>query len=247
MLLADTRIERQRDGIMHQDRVTESIGRIGGGMPRWRTALIRGLIAGALVAVLAAPAWALPQIYEYRIEHPTYGAIGTYTNTVETTGGNTEVVSTMHVLIKVLGMVVYREDAQRTELWQNDRFTSFRGITITNGDRVEIHGEALDGTFVITSPGGTSVAPANVHPSNPWSVKIFNTNVMMSTKSGELFNVRLVAEVEKAVTLDGVVERLHQYEVDGDQTQLVWLNDRGDTIAFRVLDRGTPIDFVLVR
>jgi hypothetical protein len=34
-------------------------------------------------------------------------------------------VSTMHVLTKVFDMVVFREDAQRTELWQNDRFTSF--------------------------------------------------------------------------------------------------------------------------
>jgi hypothetical protein len=44
--------------------------------------------------------------------------------------------------------------------------------------------------------------------------------------------------------IDGVAERLYQYEVDGVQTQLVWLNDRGDTIAFRVVESGTPIDFV---
>jgi hypothetical protein len=224
----------------------DRVNRIGGGMPRWIKPLAQVLGAGSLVLLLAVPARAAPLVYEYRIEHPTYGAIGTYTNTVETIGRNTEVVSTLHVLIKVFGMVVYREDAQRTELWQNDRFTSFQGVTITNGDRVEIHGEALNGTFVITSPAGTSIAPANVHPSNPWSVKIFNTNVMMSTKSGELFTVRLVAEIEKSIMLDGVAERLHQYEVDGDQTQLVWLNDRGDTVAFRVLDDGTPIDFVLM-
>ncbi len=203
-------------------------------------------MAAALVAVIATPARAAPQVYEYRIEHPTYGAIGTYTNTVKNTGANTEVVTSMHVLIKVFGIVVYREDAQRTELWQNGRFTSFTGVTITNGDRVDIHGEALNGTFVITSPAGTSVAPANVHPSNPWSVKMFDTSTMMSTKSGELSNVRLVAAVDKSIMLDGVVERLHQYEVDGVQTQLVWLNDRGDTVAFRVIESGTPIDFVLI-
>jgi hypothetical protein len=27
----------------------------------------------------------------------------------------------------------------------------------------------------------------------------------------------------------------------------VWLNDSGVTIAFRILESGTPVDFVLVR
>jgi hypothetical protein len=216
-------------------------------MPRLITTPGHFALIGAIAALFTFPACAAQQVYEYRIEHPTYGAIGTYTNTVEQTGDRTEVVSSLHVLVKVFGLVVFREDAERTELWQNDMFTSFQGVTTTNGNRIEIHGEARDGGFVITSPAGISVAPANVHPSNPWSLKIFNTDVMMSTKSGKLFDVRLVGSVEKSVTFDGIIEKLHQYDVDGEQRQIVWLNDSGVTIAFRILESGAPVDFVLMR
>jgi hypothetical protein len=216
-------------------------------VPRLITTIRHTVLIGAIAALFTSPAWAAQQVYQYRIEHPTYGAIGTYTNTVEQAGDSTEVVSSLHVAVKVLGIVVFREDAQRTELWQSDRMTSFEGITTTNGKRIQIHGEARDDSFVITSPSGISIAPANVHPSNPWSLKIFDTNVMMSTKSGKLFDVRLVGNVEKSVTFDGIVEKLHQYDVDGEQRQIVWLNDSGVTIAFRILESGTPVDFVLVR
>lgn len=216
-------------------------------MPRSAKALYGIASIGAIAALLTFPACAAPQVYEYRVEHPTYGAIGTYTNSVESTGNDTEVVTKLHVAVKVLGIVVFREDAQRTERWRSDRLTSFQGLTTTNGHKIEIHGEARDDSFVINSPSGVSVAPANVHPSNPWSIKIFNSDVMMSTKSGKLFDVRLIANVEKSITLDGVTETLHQYEVDGEQKQFIWLNDLGVTIAFRILERGVPIDFVLIR
>jgi hypothetical protein len=216
-------------------------------MPRLITTLRHTALVGAIAAFFTFPACAAQQVYQYRIEHPTYGAIGTYTNTVDRAGDRTAVVSSLHVLVKVLGIVVFREDAQRTELWQSDRMTSFEGITTTNGNRIQIHGEARDDSFVITSPSGVSIAPANVHPSNPWSLKIFDTNVMMSTKSGKLFDVRLVGNVERSVTFDGVIEKLHQYDVDGEQRQIVWLNDSGVTIAFRILESGMPVDFVLMR
>ena len=67
-----------------------------------------------------------------------------------------------------------------------------------------------------------------MHPATPWSVDIFNTDVMMATKSGELFDVGVVGNVARSGMLDGMVENLRQYEIHGEQ-------------------KGTPIDFVLVR
>jgi hypothetical protein len=204
-------------------------------------------LVGALTALVTLPAWAEEQVYQYRIEHPTYGAIGTYTNTVEQAGDNTVVASKLHVVVSISGMVVFREDARRTERWQSGRFMSFQGVTVTNGNRIEIRGDASAEGFIISSPSGVRVAPSNVHPANPWSVNIFNTNVMMSTKSGELFDVGVVGNVARSGVLDGMVENLRQYEIHGEQRQFVWVNDSGITTAFRILEKGTPIDFVLVR
>ena len=69
----------------------------------------------------------------------------------------------------------------------------------------------------------------------------------MSTKSGELFNVGLVGNVARSGMLDGIVENLRLREIHGEQRRFVWVNDSGVTTAFRILEKGTPIDFVLIR
>ena len=52
------------------------------------------------------------------------------------------------------------------------------------GDRLEVHGEQRDGSFVIKGPSGTTVAPGSIHPSNPWSAMVLDAHVMMSTRTG---------------------------------------------------------------
>jgi Family of unknown function (DUF6134) len=205
------------------------------------------LIASLLAAVLAGPASAAPQNYEYRVIHPTYGDIGTYTNLVEHVGDDTEVTSELRIAVRLLGIVVYREEARRSEHWQGQRLVAFDSVTVTNGDRIEVHGKARDGSFAVTSPAGTVLAPASVHPSNPWSAMVLNTNVMMSTRTGQILPVRVSGGETETVALAGSTLRLHQYEVVTDKHQFVWLDDNGTPIAFRTAENGTPIDFVLRR
>ncbi len=185
------------------------------------------------------------QVFQYRVEHPLYGDIGTYTNIVKRTGDTANVETKMNIAVKLLGVVVHREEAERDEHWQRDKLTLFHSRTATNGKVQEVSGEARDNTFVITSPQGTVTAPASVRPSNPWSPSILGGNVIMSTKSGRLFNMRIASETEQVVPVDGHSERLRRYEIIGDKHQFVWLDGRGTPVAFRTEEDGSPIDFVL--
>jgi hypothetical protein len=204
--------------------------------------------AAALAAVVGAgPAAAAAQTYEYRVLHPTYGDIGSYTNIVDQAGDGTEVRSELRIAVRVLGIVVYRQEASRTERWQGDKLASFDGVTVTNGNKLAVHGEAGEGGFAVTTPSGTVVAPANVHPSNPWSAMVLKTNLMMSTKSGKLIPVSVSGGEVKPVALDGKTMMLHQYDVVSDKHQLVWLDDDNLTVAFRTSEDGKPVDFVLTR
>ena len=76
--------------------------------------------------------------YNYSIEHDDYGTIGTYSDTIEETGGLRRIDTRLRVAVKVLGITVYREDADRTELWQGDRLVSFHGLTTVNGEPIEV-------------------------------------------------------------------------------------------------------------
>jgi len=202
------------------------------------------VVASALCAFVR-PAYADSQTYQYEVEHPTFGQIGTYTNTVDQSGGRTHVESVLHVVVRLLGIVVYRQDATRSEDWRNGRLVAFHGVTTTNSTSVDVAGEARGNAFVITTPDGTTAAPADVWTSNPWSPSILNAHVMMSTKSGRIEDVRISGGDEMPVTLDGKTRLLRQYLIDGQKRGVVWLDDRGVPIAFKLWEDGTPIELVL--
>jgi hypothetical protein len=100
---------------------------------------------------------------------------------------------------------------------------------------------------MITRPTGTVVAPANIHPSNPWSANILGSSTLMSTKTGKLFNVRLGKTEEKLVVLRDHQALLREYQVIGEKRQVLWLDDQGTPVGFRTEEDGTPIDFILTR
>jgi len=203
--------------------------------------------ASLLAAAFAGSAWAAPRSLEYRVVHPTYGDIGTYTNLVERVGDDTEVTSDLRIAVRLLGIVVYRQEARRSERWQGQRLVAFDGVTVTNGERLQVHGEAREGGFAVTTSAGTVMAPASVHPSNPWSAMVLDTDVMMSTRTGQILPVHVSGGETKPVAIAGSTLRLRQYEIDSDKRQFVWLDDSGTPIAFRTAEDGTLIDFILLR
>jgi Family of unknown function (DUF6134) len=197
------------------------------------------------VMMLAPAAWASQTVYEYHIEHPRYGDIGTYTNVVQDQGGGTEVHSDLRVAVKILGIVMFREEGTRTEEWRGNRLVGFNATTDTNGDTITVHGEAKGDAFVLTTPTGTIDAPPQVHPSNPWAAHVLDTDFMMSTKTGHVERVSVTGGKVEPVTFDGKQFQLHHYDVVGTKHQQVWLDDQGTVVAFRTEEDGSPVDFIL--
>src|SRR6185437_16439575 len=151
----------------------------------------------------------------------------------------------LKVAVRKIGIVVYRQEARRAEHWRHDRLMSYESVTVTNGDKLEVRGEARGNGFAITTPSGTVMAPGNVHPSNPWSAMVLKTDYMMSTKTGRLTHVQVKGGQEQPVALAGATMRLRQYEIISDKQQFVWLDSRGTPVAFRTEEDGAPVDFVL--
>ena len=206
-------------------------------------------VALGLLALVATvrPAFAAPQIYEYRVVHASHGEIGRYVNIVDRRGNDTEVRTELHIAVTILGITAYRQDAERVERWQGERLTSFDGTTVTNGERLQVHGEAQGGGFAVTTPTGTVMAPADVHPSNPWSAMVLKTDTVMSTRTGKLFHGIIEGGERKLMQLAGKLMTLRQYEIITDKHDLVWLDDQGTPVAFRTKEDGDDIDFILQR
>ncbi|HLG85995.1 MAG TPA: DUF6134 family protein [Alphaproteobacteria bacterium] len=211
--------------------------------------------AAVAVALLCAssafmPAAAAQQEYRYRIRHPFFGTVGTYTNIVKQNGEDTEVDTELHAVASLIGIVFYRQDSHRVEHWHGDRLISFDGTTVENGEKILVHGEAKgkDG-FVITSPFGTVVAPADVYPENPRKGMVWKSSsvMIMSTKDGELYPAKVSESMGKPDFWPPAAPMLRQFVIaDGDRRKYVWADDRGVPVAFRTFEQGSAIDFVLV-
>jgi Family of unknown function (DUF6134) len=200
---------------------------------------------GIAFLVSASTATAVPEALQYRVHHATYGDIGTYTNLIDRRGDVISVRSELHVAVKLLGIVVWRQEAFRTEEWRQNRLVTFDGVTITNGNRLEVHGAARGDHFVISAPRGTIEAPATVHPSNPWSAMVIEPGAMMSTSTGEVSTVGVIGGEVQTVELDGTNRQLRQFDIIGDKHRVVWLDDDRVPVAFRTEERGATVDFIL--
>lgn len=203
-----------------------------------------------ICAVFYAPALqsahAASQVLTYNVEHPKYGDIGTYTNTVSQNGNTADVRTDLHVAVKMIGIPLFHQDATRDEQWQNQRLVAFRSQTDDNGTNINVTGRADGTNFVISSStNGKLTAPEQVHPSNPWAPFVLKTDTMMSTKTGKLSPVTVKDTGEVTMTFDGRPMRVHQWFVDDDKHQVVWIDDRGVVVAFQTVEEGDAINFVL--
>ena len=213
-------------------------------MPRRRITALIAMAAG-FGAVWTAPALAAPEIYKYVVENPTYGHIGTYTNTITAQGGKVDIHTILRVTVRFLGIPMFREDAKRQEVWRNDRLVSFHSNTDDNGKTIDVTGSAEGHHFVIDAPSGTIVAPAHILPSNPCDWQMLKIDTMMSTRTGRIVHFVVTDRGWKNVTFDGQTMWLHQYSIHSNKHQVLWLNAADMVVAFETEQHGHKIDFVL--
>ncbi len=203
-------------------------------------------IIALLAALTAIPARA-GQFLEYTVRHSSYGDIGTYSNLVQSTSGGVDVTSRLDITVKLLGLVVHREQSLRYERWRDGRLVAFHNTTDRNGERYELSGEARGDGFLMRTPRGTYVAPADVRPSNPWSVDMLRSGPLLSTRDGTLLTARITGVMPETVTAGGRAEQLRRFDIQSDKREQVWINAQGVPVAFRTEEDGSPIDFILRR
>jgi Family of unknown function (DUF6134) len=199
----------------------------------------------ALIAAAPTAGAAAPMQLTYRVTHSVFGDIGTYINTIEPTNFGTTVLTRAHFEVKMLGVRLYDENAERTEQWQGNRLISFQGVTSKGNASTVVKGEAEGGGFVISSPDGTITAPATVHPANPWSPNFLDSHTMMRPDTGRLERVSISGGQETTVTIDGTPVRVQKYDVEGSTRYTVWLDGQGVPVMFVVDDNSGKVTFTL--
>jgi Family of unknown function (DUF6134) len=206
------------------------------------------LVSGPAATLVTDAAVAdTPAQFVYRVSHSVFGEIGSYSNTVEPSRDGITVQTRVHFEVSMLGVRMYREEAERTERWQGNRLVSFHGVTDKGDGPAEVKGEARGNGFVITSSHGTFTAPASVRPANPWSASFLGSNTMMRPDSGKIEQVRIGGGQETTIKIEGATIPAVKYEIDGSTRYTVWLDGRGVPVMFLIDDDTGKVTFTLAK
>jgi hypothetical protein len=202
-----------------------------------------GAPAAPVIADAAAHSW------RYVVVHALYGAIGSYVRTADQAGDISRAQARLMIKVRILGLVVRREQSDQTETWRNGRLESFRTVTTINGKQSVVHGEADHGQFKVTTPSETIAAPADVAASDPWAFNRVGPGTVVSITTGKIDAVDVTGGEAETISLNGAPTPARHYHVN-TRTQPnkweVWIDPKGRPIKFRSLEHGQAVDFTLV-
>jgi hypothetical protein len=198
-----------------------------------------GLLSGA------PPALASPQVYVYAVLHPTYGRIGTLTDTVDRTSDKTQIDSRLRVAVKLIGVPIFRQQSDVTEIMRGDRLVSLHSVTDKAGKHLEVHGKAEGGRFVVDATAGSFTGPATTAPSDPWALQRTGPHTLVYISTGRIVDAQISGGQHETFSLNGGQVSLRHFVVNGVNRQEVWLDSEGIPVMFRSFEDGTAIDFVL--
>lgn len=213
---------------------------------------LRAAVAGTAVLLLlllsGAPASAVappPGTYTYRIDHPDYGRIGTYSNRITREGDLTTVETQVRIAIKLAFVTVYRLEADRRETWRDGRLVAYSGVMEKNGKTTRIEGRAEGERFVIDGPKGRIVGPAGVWPANPWSPAIIDAEAIMATATGRLYEPRIRNDGEDSIEVDGRRLPARHYAIVTREPHEIWFDSAGRLLRFTTVENGDVVTLSL--
>jgi hypothetical protein len=193
----------------------------------------------------AASAGAEQRIYIYTIVHPIYGEIGTLTDTIDRNSETTRIDARLRIAVKILGIVVSRQETDTTEILRGDRLVSLQSATEKDGHHFEVHGGIQGDQFVVNATTGSFTGPASIAPSDPWVLKRTGEQTVVFTDTGRITDMYISGGDRVTVSVGGASVSARHFIVMGDKRQEVWLDDVDIPVMFRTIENGTVIDFIL--
>jgi hypothetical protein len=219
--------------------------RVNGAVLAVCASIIGSSVATPAPAQIATPALAGQLVYTYAVLHPLYGEIGTFTDTIDRKPETMRIDGRLRIAVKFLGIVFYRQESDIAAIMRDDRLVSLQSVTKKDGESFEVRGEAQGDQFVVNATGGSFAGPATILPSDPFVLKGTGEGSMIFTDTGEIISVQVSGGDHGTVSVNGNSVSARHFIVDGVTRWEVWFDSGGIPVKFRIVEDGTPIDFVL--
>jgi hypothetical protein len=204
----------------------------------------RGFLAGALAALPAAarPAHAAARVLAFDVLRD--GApIGTHRVRIRTVGARTDVEIEIDLAVRVGFLTLYRYSHRARETWQDARLVALDARTDDNGTRTHVVARATDDGLAVEGPGGAFVAPADTTPTSYWRREQVAATSRLDSQSGRLIDVRTVPAGERGAPVDGAVQRVAVFRLEGDLEAEVGYAADGSWATLEFAARGSRIAY----
>src|SRR5262249_23636708 len=94
------------------------------------------------------------------------------------TTDKTQIDSHLRVAVEIMGVVIFRQQSDITEIMRGDRLVSLHSVTDKGGKHLEVHGKVEGGRFMVDATSGSFSGPATTAPSDPWVLERTGTHTL---------------------------------------------------------------------
>jgi len=168
--------------------------------------------------------------------------IGTHVLNFAVQGDGLVVSVAIDIVVRLLGIAVYRYSHRATETWVGGRLMAFASRTDRDGKDLWLRMQrGAEGLVVEGSSSGRYVAPDGVLPTTYWN-KASLTGRLIDSEDGDLMNAP-VSEVgmDAAPLASGGTLMARHYRLAGDLPLDLWYDQAGQWVGLVFSKGGVPV------
>jgi hypothetical protein len=154
------------------------------------------LLAGAPSLAAAAGDWDFRVLLDGR-------EIGRHRFTLQEAGEGVVLRSEARFDVRVLFISAYRYDHEATERWQDGCLQSLISRTDTNGKRIAVNAQSLDGRLAVSGPAGSQQLDGCVMSFAYWDPRILQAQRLLNSQTGALVPVQVSDAGTETITVRG--------------------------------------------
>lgn len=204
------------------------------------------LFAGSPAMAESAEARIAEGRYVYAIKHDSRGDIGRVINDVRVEGKRVTIASRERIEVKVLGLVAYRQSANRTEVWDGAELIRFTARTDADGKVSTVLAARDGGALKITGTSGALAVSGKIAPANPWRIEATATGRLIDVNHGAIKSVKVVEIGAARISVAGRKVTTRHFRISGDLRREVWYDGTGLAVKLRFFHKGDVIDMDLI-
>ncbi|HXQ50776.1 MAG TPA: DUF6134 family protein [Stellaceae bacterium] len=171
--------------------------------------------------------------------------IGQHHVTFASENGALVVKSLFDVVIRLLGVPVYRYKYQSAETWRDGKLDQLSSTVDDDGTVSKVEAKEDNGKLAIAGPKTHEVATLPLLPSTHWNAQVIAAVRLLNTLNGKVDQVKLVPVGQETVPVGAAQRQATHYHYTGDIKAESWYDAEGHWLKLNFAGTdGTLIDYV---